>query len=168
MTKKCIKCGNILDIEMFYKHKKMADGHLNMCKECSKKATKRYASENKEYVMEYDRNRKNAKQRTEQTRKRMQLLKETDPEKYKRQVTDSKKNYRKRNKEKWHAHEKLLYAVCAGKIKNPNICERCKKECDTEAHHYDYSKPLDVIWLCDYCHKEVHKEMRRERRNCSK
>lgn len=38
--KKCFKCGKVKDIELFYKHSKMKDGHLNKCIECSKKDCK--------------------------------------------------------------------------------------------------------------------------------
>lgn len=34
--KKCINCGKLKDIECYYKHKQMSDGHLNKCKECCK------------------------------------------------------------------------------------------------------------------------------------
>jgi hypothetical protein len=26
----------------------------------------------------------------------------------------------------------------------------------SEAHHTDYSKPYDVIWLCDFHHHQLH------------
>ena len=35
--KKCFKCGRLQPLDMFYKHPKMADGHLNKCKDCTKK-----------------------------------------------------------------------------------------------------------------------------------
>ena len=36
--KRCFKCGLTLPITAFYKGAKMKDGHLNICKECQKKA----------------------------------------------------------------------------------------------------------------------------------
>jgi ribosomal protein S27AE len=39
-------------------------------------------------------------------------------------------------------------------VKQP--CEKCGNE-NTEKHHEDYSKPLEVIWLCRQCHLDHHK-----------
>ena len=31
----------------------------------------------------------------------------------------------------------------------------------TDAHHTDYSKPLDVTWLCRRCHRREHARLRK-------
>jgi len=42
----------------------------------------------------------------------------------------------------------------------PGPCERCGKP-NGHAHHEDYSKPLDVVWLCHRCHMRRHVEIDR-------
>src|SRR5580704_4071150 len=36
-------------------------------------------------------------------------------------------------------------------------CQRCGAE-KSEAHHPDYLKPLDVVWLCAPCHRFIHRQ----------
>lgn len=62
---------------------------------------------------------------------------------------------------KIRAREKCAYAVLIGQIvKQP--CE-CGAE-QSEAHHDDYSKPLDVRWLCKPCHGAAHRGQPRAKR----
>jgi len=35
----------------------------------------------------------------------------------------------------------------------------CGKQCLAHGHHPDYSKPLNVVWLCRECHKAVHRKV---------
>ncbi len=41
-----------------------------------------------------------------------------------------------------------------GKLKRLS-CEQCGSP-ETEAHHIDYDKPEDIIWLCNNHHREWH------------
>lgn len=39
----------------------------------------------------------------------------------------------------------------------PKTCEDCEdSSCKITAHHEDYSKPLDVKWVCWDCHGKYH------------
>jgi len=38
----------------------------------------------------------------------------------------------------------------------PGKCEACNRGDFVQAHHEDYSKPIEVMWLCASCHKKVH------------
>ncbi len=57
---------------------------------------------------------------------------------------------------KRNARNKLRYAVRLGKIMKAEFCEKCLEKRKLHGHHEDYSKPLEVIWVCNYCHKEIH------------
>lgn len=59
--------------------------------------------------------------------------------------------------QKQKCHYLVYKAVKLGKIIRPNLCGACKRRRRIVAHHEDYSKPLDVIWLCDCCHNNLHK-----------
>ena len=70
-----------------------------------------------------------------------------------------KKYYEKNRLEllpKRNAHRLVMYAVKLGMLKRAKICEKCMKECKPHGHHIDYTKPLEVVWLCHSCHKLEH------------
>lgn len=57
------------------------------------------------------------------------------------------------------AQSLLGYHVKAGNIDRPDTCEQCgKTHCAIEGAHYDYSRPLDVRWLCISCHRKWDKK----------
>ena len=66
------------------------------------------------------------------------------------------RQYYEKNREKMlpqhYAHKLVMYAVKLGMLKRPTECEVCKGNIKIEGHHDDYSKPLDVRWLCKSCH----------------
>lgn len=153
-TKVCKKCGRELPISEFYVHKEMSDGHLSFCKECVRARVHKHREDNIERIREYDRNRPNNKERNEKERKAI-LADEKRLKKYREQ----KREWGKLNRYKRNAHNKVKRAIKNGDIVKSCNCEICgKSNCELQAHHYDYSKPLDVIWLCTECHGKIHKQ----------
>ena len=77
----------------------------------------------------------------------------TEQEKARRKGYNQK--WLERNKEKRAAHILLGSAVARGRIsKGP--CKVCGTTEKVQGHHEDYAKPLEVIWLCQKHHKELH------------
>lgn len=87
----------------------------------------------------------------------------------KNNVTQSARERKRRwakankNKDKIGARMAVRRAIVSGTLKRPEVCDACKKpsfRCDgvssIQGHHDDYSKPLDVSWLCPTCHKSAH------------
>lgn len=72
--------------------------------------------------------------------------------KYKKAI----EKYRKQNPQKRLAQYTLYNAIARGKIHRPDKCSICNKPCIPEGHHSDYSKPLDVVWMCKQCHVAYH------------
>ncbi len=57
---------------------------------------------------------------------------------------------------KQRARSALHGALHRGKIIKPTECSRCGKSPprrDLHGHHHDYTKPLDVEWVCQKCHQ---------------
>jgi hypothetical protein len=66
----------------------------------------------------------------------------------------AKRRFVERNPVKRKAHEMAGNAIRDGRlIRQP--CETCGER--AQAHHDDYSKPLDVRWLCTTHHAEWHR-----------
>jgi ribosomal protein S27AE len=149
--KVCKECGVEKALDQYYKHSRMADGHLNKCIECVKSRVSKHRSENIERIREYDSKRANWPERVAA---RKEYAK-----------TEAGKLAHKRALQKYHerfplkaiAHYTLTNAVRDGKIKRQEFCSECSSNQKVEAHHDDYTKPLDVRWLCEKCHKEWHR-----------
>lgn len=52
-------------------------------------------------------------------------------------------------------------AVASGGLIVPDRCSACGTVGEVEAHHPDYSRPLDVLWLCPACHGAIHAATKR-------
>lgn len=149
--KRCCTCGALLPLSCFHNDKGKKDGKSCRCKECAKKATREWSEANKERKKkndsEYAKTDKAKKQREEY--RKSQRGKEISAE--------SRKKWNEKNPKKYHAQVMAHNAIRDGKlIKQP--CEVCGREDRVHAHHCDYDKPLDVMWLCPICHRAWHNE----------
>jgi len=64
--------------------------------------------------------------------------------------------WKKINREQARANRMIIDHVRRGTLRRPDTCSKCLKECKPHGHHEDYSKPLEVIWLCQICHNHAH------------
>ena len=137
-TKKCFKCGTIKPLEMFYKHSQMADGHVNKCKDCNKNDVTANRNKNIEKYRADDRERSK------------------EPER-KKAAIEVNKAWRAEDRRRGIAHNAVARALKKGELlRNP--CVKCGDK-KSVAHHEDYDKPLSVIWFCQVCHVQRHKEL---------
>lgn len=138
--KPCKTCGTVKPLEEFYKHPKMADGRLNHCKDCKKSYATQHRNENIEAAREYDIKRAQKPHRKANRQEVTSRMRENHPDKAK-------------------AHRMVTYYLRTGGLVRPASCERCPRTTHIHGHHDDYSKPLDVTWLCPVCHKVRHAEL---------
>lgn len=66
-------------------------------------------------------------------------------------------NGRKRDPIKSKAHYRVRYAIVKGWLAKPKSCSICDSHVKIEGHHNDYTKPLEVSWLCNKCHRLLHR-----------
>ena len=167
--KTCFKCGENKPLSDFYKHPRMADGHVNKCKECNKLDVQLNYRDNFDYYKEYDRQRDSEKG-TDRHKMRLEYSRRKDVQ-VKRsryanlpEVKQRKKELiERRNKEfpeRKIANSAVSNAIRGGKLKRPSNCEYCGKECKPHAHHSSYADDMQlmVTWLCTSCHGEVHRK----------
>jgi len=72
------------------------------------------------------------------------------------------KEWEEKNINKLKVIKQVNYAVRIGKLIKPKYCSSCNKKKRLYGHHIDYSKALEVIWLCGSCHKLLHNKLKSE------
>ncbi len=130
--KTCTRCGETKPFSSYYKMKAGLHGLEARCKDCVRVLKRAHAHAHPEKAREQSRAKyaKNAENRRAQARA-----------------------YRAANKDKCAARWKVKEALRSGKLTRPAVCSDCGQPgARVEAHHRDYSKPLDVKWLCSLCH----------------
>ncbi len=131
----CRKCGIEKPVDGFYPRNKV-------CKEC----TKRRVSEYQKGIGKHVHN-KACRDYNKSEKGRIALNK-------------AKINYLESHRQRQRARWSVKRAIKSGKLFRPNACQKCGCECHPDAHHCDYSKPIEVMWLCKSCHVEWHKHFK--------
>jgi hypothetical protein len=132
--KTCNTCGEEKPRSEFYKHSQMTDGLLNKCKRCCCAEAVIHRNKHIDAYREYDRQRAKLPHRKALSALHGVRLRTQFPEHV-------------------SAYIAVHYAVQTGKL-IPLPCFVCGAK--AEAHHPDYSRKLDVVWLCPVHHKQAH------------
>jgi len=61
---------------------------------------------------------------------------------------------RARYPERKAARDAVYRALKDGRLIKAELCEDCGERPAVHGHHEDYSKPLEVEWLCRHCHRQ--------------
>ena len=137
MRKICFKCGVEKALSEYYKHNRMADGHLNKCKDCAKKDVR-----TREAVLKND----PGWTEKEQTRHRQKYYRLGYKDKHK-PTPEAKREYMERWLDKYPEKR-------SAHIKS----QRIKRESE-EIHHWSYNPEhhKDVFHLTRKDHNKAHR-----------
>lgn len=127
----CVLCGQVkLASEFYAKDKK--------CKVCRRALVLENRWKNIDHYREYDRKRADKPHRVEKNSKTSKQWCDDNPMRRSAQIA-------------------LGNAVRSGKVQKWPACA-VPDCCSTRpvAHHPDYDRPLDVVWLCQAHHKQAH------------
>jgi hypothetical protein len=133
----CRKCKELRGFAEFALDKRTKDGLSGFCRKCANRAATNWAKNNKSRVRQI---------RAEWRRR--------NPDAVRQETIQT----RTKNPEGYRARYITNYAKRAGRIEQ-KPCQVCG-EVNSQAHHPDYSKPLDVIWLCPEHHAQAHRDLR--------
>lgn len=141
--KKCSRCGLTLPITEFNWANKAEGKRQSVCRKCfSVYNKKRYASD------------------PERFRRGVKEYKLRDPD----AVLRTRLATNRRRPTKQNAQKCVEAALKSGALTNPGVCYGCgcgSSEHRIEAHHHDYTKPLEVVWLCTPCHRRMDAQRRK-------
>jgi hypothetical protein len=137
--KTCSRCREEKSLSEFAPCKHTKDGYFAYCIKCTK-----------EYQWEW---RKNNKEKLARLRKN---------EKYKKYDKEYNAKWMRANPEKAIARRRVESALKSGVLVKPENCEFCKRDARLHGHHEDYTKVLEVVWLCPSCHLKLHKRNKKK------
>ena len=147
--KHCSKCDQTKSLESFWGNKNRNDGKDSFCIECRKD----YKQRNRERLNKYRRDLYYSNRDLELARTKSYR----QTEKGKLSARTSVETYQINNPEKKIARMAVNNAIKRKEMFRPSECGRCgRSDLRIEGHHADYTKILEVEWLCSKCHNQHH------------
>ena len=135
-TKTCSCCKDVFPLSFFQKRAASKDGLTASCKQCLK-------------VRDSSKHKKFREKRLAQMKEYMK--------------TERGKNSHSIACKKWidaYPNKRRAHCIVNNAIRDKKLfkepCEICGSTESVHAHHDDYSKPLNVRWLCSSHHKQWH------------
>jgi hypothetical protein len=162
--KRCNYCGKRLERSQFDASVLSKDGLLSDCRTCTPKGKKsnltyknRHQSAIRQYNRSYrNRNKPEIRQYNRAYRKKNREARRLSLVQWRKNNPSHVNDWRRRNPQAYAAHQAVERAIASGILQRPGACEKCQSPVPVHAHHEDYSKPLDVQWLCADCHWHIH------------
>ncbi len=139
-TKRCTVCKEVRQLTCFHYNHRMTDGRLNQCRSCVCERAKVQRLADIDAIRKRDRARAKLRDMG-------------------RLAAQCKRRQRKDplRKPKRNARLRVARAIAKGRL----VKQRCRV-CGAKravAHHPDYGRPLDVVWLCAVHHSAVHRSL---------
>ncbi len=141
---RCKHCFHDMPAERFYK------SNQSKCKECVKAAVSHHRQANLERVRAYDRVRGSQPHRVAARAE----YRRTPA--YAQSHEAAALRWSAKHPDRRKASHIVGNAVRDGKLIPWPVCAMPECFLKPQAHHPDYSRPLDVVWLCDAHHKQAH------------
>jgi len=155
----CTTCKTRKDKSEFY-------GRSKRCRECARAYQAEWVKQNPGYMTQ---------KRKEWALRNPEKAKEIDRQKYLRRkakqppkeprvkltASEKKRRHFEKHPIRSAAMKIYKYAIKRGTlVRGP--CTVCGATENIDGHHTDYTKPLDVVWLCKPHHREAHRQMKCE------
>jgi hypothetical protein len=182
-VKTCNRCGAAKQLLDFPPDKQNTDGRKGKCRACvlarqrelraaHPETERAWVAANHERVLSQKRSHRerNSDRLRRENRERARRARSTE-EGLERSRQVARRHYAKnriallisdkqraqRDRQKIRARNAVSRALRTGRLVRASSCSACgRTERKLQAHHADYARPLDVIWLCSPCHKREH------------
>ena len=156
--KKCSKCEIEKEEDQFWKRNNRKSGVNSECKACAKtRRNKKY----KDNIEEFRAKRKEYYYSNREYLVSLQVESQRRNKNYRKYQNKRLIAKKKSGDKKFLARSILSMALRGKMISKPENCTTCGIKGKIEGHHSDYNKPLEVLWLCVKCHRQIHKELKK-------